>query len=103
MGTASREQNQSTQQNDRGPGIQQGGTGQSVGSPITNEAYNVVAALHEKLEGLEAYRKYAKDPNGQIWQNLSQLELKAVATLVDELERLVKEGKFRMREPGRAG
>lgn len=73
-----------------------------VGSPITNEAYNVVTALQSKLEGLEAYRKYAKDGNGQIWQELTQTELQAVSRLVDELERLVKDGKFRMREPGRA-
>ncbi len=32
---------------------------QGVGSPISNEAYNVLTALQSKLEGLEAYRKYA--------------------------------------------
>ena len=35
--------------------------GRGIGSPITNEAYNVITALQAKLEGLEAYRKYAKD------------------------------------------
>ena len=34
-------------------------SGQSVGSPISNEAYNVLTSLQSKLEGLEAYRKYA--------------------------------------------
>ena len=68
----------------------------NVGSPITNEAYNVITALQAKLEGLEAYRKYAKDPNGQVWQELSQLEVPVVGRLVDELERLVRDGKFRM-------
>jgi hypothetical protein len=104
MGTASKDQNQNDgNQMQQGMQGMQGSQSQGVGSPITNEAYNVVSALHSKLEGLEAYRKYAKDPNSQIWQNLTQIELKAVGTLVDELERLVKDGKFRMKEPGRAG
>jgi hypothetical protein len=76
--------------------------GESVGSPVTNEAYNVITALQAKLEGLEAYRKYAKDPDGQVWAKLTQIELPAVSMLIDELERLVKDGKFRMQEPGRA-
>ena len=75
---------------------------QTIGSPISNEAYNVVAALHAKLEGLEAYRKYAQD-GSQVWQQLSQHEQQAVSTLIDELERLVREGRFRMQQPGRAG
>jgi|GEM_PF-3533690 len=88
-------------------GQQQGGQGQQtqgqgVGSPITNEAYNVITALQAKLEGLEAYRKYTKDGGSQIWQNLSQIEVQAVGKLVDELERLVQDGKFRMQQPGKA-
>jgi hypothetical protein len=75
---------------------------QGVGSPISNEAYNVVAALHAKLEGLEAYRKYQQS-GGQIWQQLAQQEIQGVQTLVQELERLVKDGKFRLQQPGRAG
>src|SRR5215208_6430113 len=74
-----------------------------VGSPISNEAYNVVSALHAKLEGLEAYRKYSKDGNNRIWQQLSQQDNQAVETLVGELERLVRDNKFRMQQPGRAG
>lgn len=93
---ATAQQNQSTQ-----GGQQQQGSQQGVGSPITNDAYNIVSALHAKMEGLEAYRKYAKDGNAQIWQNLSQIEMQALSTLVDELERLVKDGKFRMQEPGK--
>ena len=72
---------------------------QGVGSPISNEAYNVISALHSKLEGLEAYRKYQQD-GGQIWQQLSQQDTQAVQTLVGELERLVREGRFRMGQPG---
>ena len=77
--------------------------GQGVGSPISNEAYNVLTALHSKLEGLEAYRKYSQDANQQLWQQLSGQDVQAVETLVGELERLVREGKFRMGQPGQAG
>jgi hypothetical protein len=76
--------------------------GSSVGSPITNEAYNVLTALQAKLEGLEAYRKYAKDAGPGLWQKLTSTELESVGVLVDELERLVRDGKFRLQEPGRA-
>jgi hypothetical protein len=76
---------------------------QGIGSPISNEAYNVISALHAKLEGLEAYRKYSQDGNERIWQQLSQADNQAVETLVGELERLVRENKFRMQTPGRAG
>ena len=77
--------------------------GQGVGSPISNEAYNVLTALHSKLEGLEAYRKFSQDANQQLWQQLSGQDNQAVETLVGELERLVRDGKFRMGQPGRAG
>lgn len=71
-----------------------------VGSPISNDAYNVIAALHAKLEGLEAYRKYAKDGNGAVWKELTQADVECVSTLVDELEKIVKSGKLRIHEPG---
>jgi hypothetical protein len=76
---------------------------QGIGSPISNEAYNILSALHSKLEGLEAYRKYSQDGNDRIWQQLSQQDNQAVETLIGELERLVRENKFRMGQPGRAG
>jgi hypothetical protein len=66
-----------------------------VGSPICNEAYNVIAALHSKLEGLEAYRKFNRDAQSQIWQQLSQTDREQVNLLIDELERIVKNGKLR--------
>lgn len=76
---------------------------QGVGSPISNEAYNVLSALHSKLEGLEAYRKYSQDGNDQLWQRFSQADTQAVETLVGELERLMRDNQFRMRTPGQAG
>ncbi len=68
-----------------------------VGSLISNQAYNVLSALHSKLEGLEAYRKYSQDGDQQIWQQLSQQDNQAVETLVAELEQLVREGGLRIR------
>lgn len=80
-----------------------GQSGQGVGSPISNAAYNVLSALHSKLEGLEAYRKYSQDGNQQLWQQLSQQDQQAVETLIGELERLVRDNQFRMQTPRRAG
>jgi hypothetical protein len=94
-------QQQGGPQNLQGQGTLQGGT-ENIGSPISNEAYNVIKALGSKLEGLEAYRKYSKDGSAQIWQQLTQIEVQAVEKLVDELEQLVKDGKLRMKTPGKA-
>jgi hypothetical protein len=69
--------------------------GGDVGSPICNEAYNVIAALHAKLEGLEAYRKFNRDAGTQVWHQLSQIDRDGVNVLIDELERIVKNGKLR--------
>jgi hypothetical protein len=77
--------------------------GQGIGSPISNEAYNVLSALHAKLEGLEAYRTYSRDADQRVWQQLSQQDTQAVETLIGELERLVRDNTFRMGQPGRAG
>jgi len=63
----------------------------------------VLSTLHSKLEGLEAYRKYAQDADSQLWQQLSQQDNQVVETLISELERLVRNGKFRLQMPGRAG
>jgi len=69
-----------------------------VGSPVSNEAYNVITALQAKLEGLEAYRKYTKDDGASPWSELAKLDLEAVGVLLDELESLVQDGKLRMEE-----
>ncbi len=90
-----------TEKTEQGEATAQGGQ-EGVGSPISNEAYDVIAALHSKLEGLEAYRKYAKDQNPELWRELTQLEVQAVDKLVDQLECMVKDGKFRIQEPGKA-
>lgn len=75
----------------------------SVGSPISNDIYNVISALHAKLEGLEAYRKYQMSGNQQVWQQLSNLDNQAVQLLTQELERVVKSGGLRLQQPGQTG
>ena len=73
----------------------------SIGSPISNEAYNVITALQSKLEGLEAYRKYAQSGgDASLWQQLTQSDMQAVERLVQELEDMVRGGRLRMRTPG---
>src|ERR1700682_657725 len=79
MGTAGKTEGQNIGQAQGSQNVQsQGSQGMSVGSPIANEAYNVIAALHAKLEGLEAYRKYAEDGPAQLWQSLTQSEVQGV-------------------------
>ena len=77
---------------------------QSIGSPISNDAYNVISALQAKMEGMEAYRKYAQsDANQQLWQKLTELDGQAVAMLAQQLETMAQSGKLRPREPGQTG
>ncbi len=67
-----------------------------VGSPVCNEAYNVIACLHEKLQGLEAMRKFAKDADdAQMWKTIAEHDLEAVDLLLGELERMSQNGKLR--------
>lgn len=79
----------------QGPGVQ------NIGSPISNDVYNLIAVLHNKMEALEAYRKYAQDGgNPQLWQYLTQGDTQAVQYLMQELERVVQTGQHRLRQPG---
>jgi hypothetical protein len=74
-----------------------------IGSPLSNEAYDVITALQAKLEGLEAYRKYAKDGNPDFWKQLTSADVECVGKLLTELENLVNKGHLRMRAPGDCG
>ena len=74
-----------------------------VGSPINNDTYNLISALHAKLEGLEAYRKYQASGNQHLWQQLSSLDNQAVQLLTQELERMVQSGGLRLGQPGQTG
>ena len=57
----------------------------------------MLTALQSKLEGLAAYRTYARSGDNRLWQQLGQQDAQAVELLVGELERLVREGKLRVR------
>jgi hypothetical protein len=70
----------------------------TIGSPISNEAYDILTALQSKLEGLEAYKKYAQNgSDSRLWQQLTQSDVQAVDLLAQELERMVRDGKFRLK------
>jgi len=58
--------------------------------------------LQSKLEGLEAYRKYARSGNTELWQSLTRADVESVNRLVSSLEQLVRDGKLRSKEPGKA-
>jgi len=63
---------------------------------VSNEVYDVLSALLNKLQGLSAYDKYTQDPgNGQLWQQLKQQDEQAVRQLLQQLERFAQEGKLR--------
>lgn len=87
MATEQKTEDQGTQQQAQARG--------EIGSPVSNDAYNIIAALHEKLQGLEAMRKFARDGDLPIWKQLTQLDVQAVDRLVDQLEQMVRDGKFR--------
>jgi hypothetical protein len=73
----------------------------SIGSPISNPAYNVISALQAKLEGMEAFRKFAQsDGNEQLWQQLTQLDTQAVQLLTTHLEQMAQNGQLRLNQPG---
>jgi hypothetical protein len=81
----------------------QGQMQQGIGSPMSNEVYNILTALQSKLKGLEAYRKFSQagvGGNTQIWQYLTQVDTQCVQVLTQELERLVQAGQLRPRQPG---
>ncbi len=79
--------------------------GMGIGSPVSNDVYNIIAALHNKLEGLEAYRKFAQDQgsNPQIWQQLAQLDQQCVQLLLQEINRYGQSGRLTMQGQPQVG
>lgn len=63
---------------------------------IDNEVYNVISALHTKLEGLAAYDKYERDgsANTQIWRQLRQQDQQAARQLLQQLNQFAQQGKL---------
>ena len=90
-----------------GPGVQPGMTGaageagQGIRSPTSDDAYNVLSALRAKCEGLKTYRKYSRDGDQCIWNELSDRDNEAVRLLCEELERLVPDRRPGMGQSGK--
>lgn len=53
---------------------------------VDNNTYNLITALASNLEAYNAYQKYAKDGNSQLWQQLSQQTQQAVQLLQQALQ-----------------
>jgi hypothetical protein len=61
--------------------------------------YDLVAALHNKLEAVTVYDRYMKDCTGEkecstIWQQMKQDDLRHAEMLRKEIERHAREGEF---------
>jgi hypothetical protein len=63
---------------------------------VDNEVYDVISALHTKLEGLAAYSKYSTDgsANDQLWQELKQQDEQAAQRLLQQLNQFAQQGKL---------
>jgi hypothetical protein len=60
--------------------------------PVDNPTYNLISALHTKLEGLAAYRKYFQDAQGdqecqQLFQQLHQQDYQAAQLIQQQLQK----------------
>lgn len=69
---------------------------------MTNLSYDVLTALQTKLEGLAAYDIYIEDceetgddTTRQLFERLREEDDRHTEMLRQEVERLVREGKFR--------
>ena len=89
------------EQNERNHSMQSGTSAASTSLPVSNAAYDVIATLHEKLQGMEAMQQYAKDGNASLWQQMSQADIQSVNTLCGELERIVQAGQLHAQAAGR--
>ena len=61
---------------------------------VSNEVYDLIKAIGEKLGGLAAYDKYEKDGNGDLWKKMRQADEQCVRSLMGELEKYAKDGKL---------
>ena len=56
------------------------------GYPVDNYTYNLMSAFVSKCESIDAYRKYAKDNNGQFFQQQIQQEWDEAKKFFDQLK-----------------
>lgn len=77
----------------------QGSTQGQESTLVDNEVYNVISALHSKLEGLAAYEKYERDgqANDSVWRELRQHDEQAARRLMQQLDQFAQQGKLRAR------
>ncbi len=75
---------------------QQSGTGAQAGGqsgyPVDNITYDLLSVLHTKLEGLEAFKKYMQDAQGdqeclQLFQQLQQQDIQAANQIKQKLQK----------------
>ena len=62
---------------------------------VPNEIFNVMRALVNKLEGLAAYDKYAKDGDKGVWQSLKAQDEGAVRQLLQQLQQFMQQGELK--------
>jgi hypothetical protein len=65
---------------------------QSSGStyPVDNNTYNLMQALVSKLEALEVYRKYERDGNQQLFQELIREDTAHAERLLEALKQALR-------------
>ena len=54
-------------------------------SPVDNATYNLLQALVSKLEAIEAYGKYERDGDGEIFRDMAADERRQAERLLDAL------------------
>ena len=57
----------------------------SAGSPVDNATYNLLQALVSKLEAIEAYAKYRRDGDDELFGQLQQEERQHAQQLLQAL------------------
>ena len=65
-------------------GTQQG-QGDNTESPLDNATYNLVSALHTKLEGIEVMNRYAQDDDSGIFQRIASDDRRHAEELLQQL------------------
>jgi hypothetical protein len=59
---------------------------------MDNNSYNIIMALASNLEALEAYHKYSKDGNQQLWEQLARSTEQNVRLLQQALPQAMQQG-----------
>ena len=62
----------------------------NAGYPVDNNTYNLMQALVSKLEALEVYRKYERDGNSELFQELIREDTQHAERLVAALKQALR-------------